>query len=124
MKIKFVREVGLGLSLYFHFVNSITMGFCARNSFTKKTGGMLPFSKYMYVLHDNIEIKLIDALFPPVQQQKPSLFPPCKCKLHAGSLFLSFCPLRVWEAHTHERGKGQMPKCLQGQWVIVSTRGP
>ena len=45
---------------------------------------MLPFSKYMYVLHENIEIKLIDALFPSVQQQNLSLFHPANVSYMQG----------------------------------------
>lgn len=82
---------------------------------------MLSSSQQMYVFHENLKIKLIYALFPYLQQQNPSV-PSCKCKLHAGPLFLSFCPLGVWEnAHSpqEERVRCQEKECLLGQWVIV-----
>lgn len=43
---------------------------------------------------------------PSSMQQKPSV-PSCKCKLHAGPLFLSFCPLGEFgKMHTHPKRKG------------------
>lgn len=45
---------------------------------------MLSFSKYMYAFHENIKIKLIDAPFPSLQQQNPSLFHPANVSYTQG----------------------------------------